>query len=98
MEEIIGFVNSNKDRYLTELKEFLAIPSVSSQKNHDGDTRNCAQWVADEMRRVGMQNAEIFETPGHPIVYSEWLGAPGKPTVRAKSEIDNDDTKGLAIL
>ena len=49
MEEIIGFVNSNKDRYLTELKEFLAIPSVSSQKNHDGDTRNCAQWVADEM-------------------------------------------------
>ena len=81
MEEIIGFVNSNKDRYLTELKEFLAIPSVSSQKNHDGDTRNCAQWVADEMRRVGMQNAEIFETPGHPIVYSEWLGAPGKPTV-----------------
>jgi len=81
MEEIIGFVNSNKDRYLSELKEFLAIPSVSSQKNHDGDTRNCAQWVADEMRRVGMQNAQIFETPGHPVVYSEWMGAPGKPTV-----------------
>lgn len=81
MEKIISFVDSNKDRYLSELKEFLAIPSVSSQKNHDGDTRRCAQWVADHMRTVGMQSVQIFETPGHPIVYGEWMGAQGKPTV-----------------
>lgn len=81
MDQIITYVDANKDRYLSELKEFLAIPSVSSQKNHDGDVRRCAQWVEDQMRTVGMQNVQIFETPGHPIVYSEWLGAPGKPTI-----------------
>jgi acetylornithine deacetylase/succinyl-diaminopimelate desuccinylase-like protein len=81
MKEILSFVESNKERYLTELTEFLAIPSVSSQSNHNADTRRCAQWVADQMRTVGMQEVRIFETPGHPIVYSEWLGAPGKPTI-----------------
>lgn len=81
MQKIISFVDSNKDRYLSELKDFLAIPSVSSQKNHAPDMRRCAQWVADHMRTVGMQNIQIFETKGHPVVYSEWTGAPGKPTV-----------------
>lgn len=81
MDQILSYVDANKDRYLTELKEFLAIPSVSSQKDHNNDTRRCAQWVADQMRTVGMQNVQILETPGHPIVYSEWLGAPGKPTI-----------------
>jgi acetylornithine deacetylase/succinyl-diaminopimelate desuccinylase-like protein len=81
MQKIISFVDSNKDRYLSELKDFLAIPSVSSQKNHAPDMRRCAQWVADHMRTVGMQNIQIFETKGHPVVYSEWMGAPGKPTV-----------------
>jgi len=81
MQNIISFVDSNKDRYLSELKEFLAIPSVSSQKNHNPDTRRCAEWVGSQMRTVGMKNVQTFETPGHPIVYSEWLEAPGKPTV-----------------
>ncbi|MEX1137859.1 MAG: dipeptidase [Bacteroidota bacterium] len=81
MQEIMSFVAANKDRYLSELKDFLAIPSVSSQKDHNADTRRCAEWVAAQMRTVGMQNVQVFETPGHPIVYSEWLGAPGKPTV-----------------
>lgn len=81
MQEVISFLEKNKDRYLKELTEFLSIPSVSSQSNHNNDTRRCAQWVADQMRTIGMQNVKIFETPGHPIVYSEWLGAPGKPTI-----------------
>ncbi len=81
MQEVLNHVESHKDHYLSQLKEFLAIPSVSSQSTHNADTRRCAEWVANEMRTIGMQNVQIFETPGHPIVYSEWLGAPGKPTV-----------------
>lgn len=81
MKEIISFVDSNRDRYLAELREFLAIPSVSSVKEHNPDTRRCAEWVAAQMKTVGMENVRIFETPGHPVVYSEWMGAPGKPTV-----------------
>lgn len=81
MQEVLSYLESNKDRYLKELTEFLAIPSVSSQSSHNNDTRRCAQWVADQMRTIGMQDVKIFETPGHPIVYSEWMGAPGKPTI-----------------
>jgi acetylornithine deacetylase/succinyl-diaminopimelate desuccinylase-like protein len=81
MEKMLAFGESNKDRYLSELKEFLAIPSVSSQSNHDADTRRCAEWVANQMRAIGMNNVQLFETEGHPVVYSEWLGAQGKPTV-----------------
>jgi acetylornithine deacetylase/succinyl-diaminopimelate desuccinylase-like protein len=81
MQKLMETVERNKDRYLGELSEFLAIPSVSSQKEHDGDMRRCAQWVSDHMKRIGLQNTQIFETPGHPVVYGEWLGAPGKPTV-----------------
>ncbi len=81
MQEVLSYLESNKDRFLKELSEFLAIPSVSSQSNHNDDTRRCAQWVADQMRAIGMQNVEIYETPGHPIVCGEWLGAPGKPTI-----------------
>ena len=81
MQNILSYLDMNKERYLKELTEFLSIPSVSSQSNHNGDTRKCAQWVADHMRTIGMQNAKIYETPGHPIVCSEWMGAPGKPTI-----------------
>ncbi len=43
--------------------------------------RKCAEWTADEMRRIGLQNVRLEETPGHPVVYGEWLGAPGAPTI-----------------
>jgi len=81
MEKILSFVESNKDRYLSELKDFLRIPSVSSQSDHNKDTRVCAEWVENQMRTIGMNNVQIFETPGHPVVYGDWLAAKGKPTV-----------------
>ncbi|MDD8017026.1 MAG: dipeptidase [Bacteroidota bacterium] len=81
MQRALQYIESNKERYLSELKEFLAIPSVSSQSTHNGDMQRCAQWVADHMRTIGMQNVKVMPTPGHPVVYSEWLGAPGAPTV-----------------
>ncbi len=81
MQNVLSYLETNKERYLSELKEFLAIPSVSSQSEHNNDTQRCAQWVSEQMKTIGMQNVQIFPTAGHPIVYSEWLGAPGKPTV-----------------
>lgn len=81
MQNILSTIESSKQRYLEELRHFIAIPSVSSQSAHNADTRTCAEWVAAEMTRVGMENARLFETPGHPVVYSEWLHAPGAPTV-----------------
>jgi acetylornithine deacetylase/succinyl-diaminopimelate desuccinylase-like protein len=81
MEKVLPYIESNKDRYLSELKDFLAIPSVSSQKEHDDDMQKCADWVAEQMKTIGMESVQILPTGGHPLVYGNWLHAPGKPTV-----------------
>ncbi len=81
MDNVIDFINVNRDRYLEELKAFLAIPSVSALPQHAADVRRCAEWCADEMRRIGLQNVRLMDTPGNPVVYGEWLGAAGAPTI-----------------
>ena len=81
MEKIVDFINVNRDRYVEELKQYLAIPSVSALPQHAADVRRCAEWTTDEMRRIGLQEVTLEETPGHPVVYGEWMGAKGAPTI-----------------
>jgi len=81
MDNVIDFINVNRDRYLDELRAFLAIPSISALPEHAGDVTRCAEWCADEMRRIGLQNVKLIPTPGNPVVYGDWLGAPGAPTI-----------------
>jgi acetylornithine deacetylase/succinyl-diaminopimelate desuccinylase-like protein len=81
MNNVIDFINTNRDRYVDELKKYLAIPSISALPQHKDDVRRCAEYTADELRRVGLQNVRLIETPGYPVVYGEWLEAPGAPTI-----------------
>src|SRR5216110_3799756 len=81
VDKVIDYVNVNRDRYLDELKAFLAIPSISALPAHAADVKRCAEWTAEEMRRVGLQNVKLIDTPGFPVVYGDWLGAPGAPTI-----------------
>jgi acetylornithine deacetylase/succinyl-diaminopimelate desuccinylase-like protein len=81
MFDTIDFIHTNRDRYVEELKAFLAIPSISALPEHSPDLRRCAEWTAAEMGRVGLQQVRLIETPGNPVVYGEWLEAPNAPTV-----------------
>jgi acetylornithine deacetylase/succinyl-diaminopimelate desuccinylase-like protein len=81
MNSVVDFINVNRDRYVDELKEYLAIPSVSALPQHAADVRRAAEWTADALRRAGLQNVSLIETPGNPVVYGDWLNAPGKPTI-----------------
>jgi acetylornithine deacetylase/succinyl-diaminopimelate desuccinylase-like protein len=81
MEKILSFIDSNHDRYLNELKELLAIPSVSSQAERNPDMRRAVEWLKIHMTNIGLQNIQIFETEGHPVIYADWLNAAGKPTI-----------------
>ena len=81
MNNVIDFINTNRDRYVEELKTYLAIPSISALPEHQADVRRCAEWTADELRRIGMENVRLIETPGNPVVYGDWLGAAGAPTI-----------------
>lgn len=77
----LEYARLNHDRYLTELKEFLSVPSVSTLSEHKPDIERAAAWVAQQMRAMGLEQVEIMPTDGHPVVYGEWLHAPAKPTL-----------------
>lgn len=81
MNKIVDFINVNRDRYIDEMTQYLAIPSISALPDHKDDVRRCAEWTAAEMQRIGLNSVRLEETPGHPVVYGEWLGAPGAPTI-----------------
>jgi len=81
MNDVIDFIHTNRDRYIEELKEFLAIPSISAMPEHRDDVRKCAEWAAAEMARIGLENVRVVDTAGHPLVYADWLHAEGAPTV-----------------
>ena len=75
------FVDGRRDQNLSELYEFLRIPSVSAKSEHKPDIERAARWVADHLRSAGFKSVEVIPTDLHPLVYAESLEAPGKPTV-----------------
>jgi acetylornithine deacetylase/succinyl-diaminopimelate desuccinylase-like protein len=81
MQDVLNYIEANRKRYLDELTELIAIPSISTNPENAPDIARCAEWMKAHLTAIGMQKAQIFPTAGHPVVYAEWLGAPGKPTI-----------------
>lgn len=71
----------DQERYLEELKRFLRIPSISTDPAHKDDCRSAAEFVLGQLDAAGLQNTHLIEGEGNPLVYGEWRGAPGKPTL-----------------
>jgi acetylornithine deacetylase/succinyl-diaminopimelate desuccinylase-like protein len=86
--EALEYARQRHADYLAELKEFVAIPSVSAVSEHAPDMQRAAQWLCQQMRGLGFQNIELIPTARHPIAYGEWLQAPGKPTVLVYGHYD----------
>ncbi len=84
----VDFARSNQPRFINELKDLLRIPSISTLDEHKPDVQKAADFVASELRRIGMNNVEIIPTQGHPLLYADWLHAPGKPTVLMYAHYD----------
>jgi len=89
LEEALERARAGRRQAEADLFEFLAIPSVSSLPEHDGDTRRACDWTVDRLRRIGM-TVEIADLPGgrHPVISAEWLGRPGKPTLAVYGHYD----------
>ncbi len=82
MTNAIDLARKGQEAALAELKAFLRLPSVSTQPAHDEDTAVTAEWLADAMRRAGLENVRVIATNRHPLVYADWLHAgEEKPTV-----------------
>jgi acetylornithine deacetylase/succinyl-diaminopimelate desuccinylase-like protein len=82
------YIHDNAPRLLEELKELLRIPSISTSPEHNADTHRAAESVAAHLRKAGVENVEVIETERHPLVYGDWLHAPGKPTVLCYGHFD----------
>lgn len=72
---------SHNDSLIGELIEYLKIPSVSTDPERKGDVRRAAEFTRGMIRKAGLDNARLIEGEGHPLVYADWLGAPGRPTL-----------------
>ena len=80
-ENALRYASNNKDNFLRTYKEILLIPSISTNKAHLPDIQRTAEWLAMQLRTLGMEKVQLFPTSQSPIVYGEKLGMPGAPTL-----------------
>lgn len=84
----LDYARQNQPRFLAELKDLLRIPSVSTLPQHKTDIERAAEFLAAQMRSIGLENVEVIRTAGHPLVYADWLHASAKPTALCYGHYD----------
>jgi acetylornithine deacetylase/succinyl-diaminopimelate desuccinylase-like protein len=94
----LEYLRSNRERFLEALKEYISIPSVSTDPACETEVKRAAEWTADHLRKIGIQSVGIYLTAGHPVVYGEWLGAgPAAPTVLVYGHYDVQPAEPLDL-
>ena len=83
-----SYLAAHYGRFLAELLDFLRIPSISALPEFAGDVARAGDWVARRLTAAGVENVEVLATGGHPVVYGDWLHAPGKPTIMIYGHFD----------
>lgn len=87
----IEYSTTYRERFLAELQDLLALPTISTLSEHRPDIQKGAEWVAENLRAMGMEHVEIMPTAegrGQPLVYADWLHAGGAPTILAYGHFD----------
>ncbi len=79
--ELETYISVHKQDFLEDLISWLRIPSISTLFEHRDDVAKAAEYTAEQLRLIGMERVDVLQTPGHPLVYAEWLKARGKPTL-----------------
>jgi acetylornithine deacetylase/succinyl-diaminopimelate desuccinylase-like protein len=82
------YLIEHREQHLSELLDFLRIPSISSLSDHRPHVQEAAEWVEARMQTAGIQSVRVMPTGGHPVVYGDWVHAPGKPTVLIYGHFD----------
>src|SRR5215208_1627728 len=89
LEKALEYAHKNRDRFLDELTEVLKIPSISTDAEYDGEVMRAAEWMANHLKNLGIENVEIMPTDGgHPVVYADYIKKPGAPTVLVYGHYD----------
>ncbi|MEZ5361731.1 MAG: M20/M25/M40 family metallo-hydrolase [Bryobacterales bacterium] len=86
--KVLAYYEQGRESFLEGLKSLLRIPSISALPEHKGDVRRAADFLADELRAMGVENVRLIEGSGHPIILGERNDAPGKPTLALYGHYD----------
>lgn len=81
MQAVERAIESRRQDSIRILQELLRIPSISADSERKGDVRRAADHVAGLLQDAGLPTVELIPTAGHPVVYGEWMEAPGLPVV-----------------
>jgi acetylornithine deacetylase/succinyl-diaminopimelate desuccinylase-like protein len=97
-KEALAYARENRERFKQELIEFVSIPSVSTHPEAKADIQRAADWVAAQLRSLGMDSVKIYPTGGHPVVFGEWLKAgPQQPTALIYGHYDVQPAEPLEL-
>jgi acetylornithine deacetylase/succinyl-diaminopimelate desuccinylase-like protein len=96
MQDVIAFIDAQRKRFVDQLIDWVRIPSVSSDAMHADDVRRSADHLAAHLRTLKATRVEVWPTPGHPAVFAEWIGAPGRPTLLVYGHHDVQPVDPLA--
>ncbi|MBI5866565.1 MAG: M20/M25/M40 family metallo-hydrolase [Planctomycetes bacterium] len=96
MQAVVGFLRAARGEHLEWNRTLCRIPSISTKPEHKADVRTAVEWTRDLCMRSGLR-AEVCETSGHPLVYAEWLNAPGAPTFLVYGHVDVQPTGDLKL-
>lgn len=97
MEQYESYLESEQERFLSDLLTLYAIPSISALPEHAPDVRRAAEWVNNRLLAAGMENVQTLETGGHPVVYADWLHAPDRPTVMIYAHFDTQPVDPIEL-
>jgi acetylornithine deacetylase/succinyl-diaminopimelate desuccinylase-like protein len=97
-EGALKYVQDQRERFLEDLKELCRIASVSADPECKDEMQRAAEWLADHMRRIGIDNVTIYATDGHPLVYGEKMsGNPDAPTALVYGHYDAQPAEPLEL-
>jgi len=89
LKEALAYAENNREKFISELKELLAIPTISTDPTYKSEMQRGAEWLATALRAMGMEHVQVMPTDGHPVVFGEWMGAGAKaPTVMIYGHYD----------
>ena len=89
LQQALEYAHQNRERFVNELIEVLKIPSISTDAEYDHEVQRAAEWMADHLKGLGIENVEIMPTDGgHPVVYGDYLKKPGASTVLVYGHYD----------
>jgi acetylornithine deacetylase/succinyl-diaminopimelate desuccinylase-like protein len=89
LQKALEYAHQNRERFLSELIEILKIPSISTDAEYNDEVLRAAEWMANHLKSLGIENVEIMPTDGgHPVVYGDSIKKPGAPTVLVYGHYD----------